>query len=244
MSLRVSGASKRFGNTTALDDVSLHVDGGVFGLLGANGAGKSTLFRAVAGLITLDQGSIEVAGHDIAKSGLKARRHLGYLPEHLRLYDRLTGWELLDLIAGLKNLGGEEHLDERRQWLETFELWQWRDHLIAEYSLGMRKKIGLTAALIGAPDVVLLDEPLNGLDTESMRTLRLHIERMAAAGTTFVVSSHVMSFVERACDRVAVLRRGVVVANGSADDLRRQAELPTGTPFEDVFLSLAVDSRS
>ena len=125
-------------------------------------------------------------------------------------------------------------------WMEFFDLWPKRHLLISEYSLGMRKKIGLATALLGSPPLVLLDEPLNGLDAESMRRLRLKIEEMAGAGTTFVISSHVMSFVERVCRRMAILRSGQIVAQGTADDLRDLTGLRS-EPFEDVFLTLAVD---
>lgn len=238
--LEIVDAVKTYGDLRAVDGVSLRVEGGIFGLLGANGAGKSTLMKAVLDLVPLSSGSITVAGVDVRRDGVAARRLIGYLPEELRLYDRLTGQELLDLVGGLKGLSGAEFLDQCRRLLELFDLWPKRDLLISEYSLGMRKKIGLTAALVGAPPLILLDEPLNGLDTESMRRLRLEIERMAADGTTFVLSSHVMSFVERICERVAVLRGGRLVAEGTAGDLRTLTGL-SSEPFEDVFLRLAVD---
>jgi ABC-type multidrug transport system ATPase subunit len=214
------------------------VDGGIFGLLGANGAGKSTLFKAMLDLVPLDEGKIRIAGLDAREEGVEARRRVGYLPEELRLYDRLTGWELLDFVGGLR---GNDDRAEWRDWLELFGLWPHRDHLIAEYSLGMRKKIALSAALLGSPPLLLLDEPLNGLDTESMRRLRLRLEALADAGTTVVVSSHVMAFVERVCDRMVILRRGRIAAEGSADELRRLTGME-GAPFEDVFLELALGS--
>lgn len=235
-SLEVRGASKRYGEVTALDDVSLEVDSGIFGLLGANGAGKSTLMKAVVDLVRLDAGEIRVYGEDPTR-GVEARQKLGYLPEELRLYDRLTFAEFLELVADLR---GRVDAGERREWLEAFDLWPHRDVLIAEGSLGMRKKIGLATALVGAPPLVILDEPLNGLDTESMRRLRLRMKELAESGTTFVISSHVMAFVERVCERMAVLRRGRLVAEGTSEDLRRLVDAGSATPFEDVFLALAL----
>ena len=240
--LEIVDAVKTYGELRAVDGVSLRVEGGIFGLLGANGAGKSTLMKAVLDLVRLDSGTILVDGVDACRDGVEARRRVGYLPEELRLYDRLTGLELLELVGGLKGRSGAELRDECRRWMELFDLWPKRGLLIAEYSLGMRKKIGLSAALLGAPPLVLLDEPLNGLDTESMRRLRLTLLDMAAAGTTFVLSSHVMSFIERICDRMAVLRAGRLVICGTAADLRHRAGLPDA-PFEDVFLRLAVDDE-
>ncbi|MDA8019203.1 MAG: ABC transporter ATP-binding protein [Thermoanaerobaculia bacterium] len=234
--LEIEGVTKTYGELRAVDDVSLVVDGGIFGLLGANGAGKSTLYRAILDLVDLDAGEIRVHGFHVRREGVDARGRIGYLPEELRLYDRLTGWELLDLVSGLAARGTE---DQRTEWLEYFDLAPQRDTLVAEYSLGMRKKIGLCAALMGRPPLVLLDEPLNGLDTLSMQKLRLRLEEMAREGSTIILSSHVMAFVERICDRMAILRQGKLVAWGSAEEVRLQASMPE-VPFEDVFLQLAV----
>ena len=242
--LDVRDASKRYGDVVALDGVSLRVDGGIYGLLGANGAGKSTLMKAIVDLVPLDAGTVWVRGVDSARD-VEARRRVGYLPEELRLYDRLTFAEYLELADGLRraeDAGGDA--GERREWLEWFDLWRHRDVLIAEGSLGMRKKIGLAAALIGGPELVILDEPLNGLDTESMRRLRLRMAEMVEGGATFVVSSHVMAFVERVCEQVAILRRGRLVAAGSPETLRAERTgLAPSAPFEDVFLALAVDDE-
>lgn len=234
--LLLDGVSKTYGAMRAVDDVSLSVDGEIFGLLGANGAGKSTLFQAILHLIDHDEGTIRVAGHDARTEALAVRRAIGYLPEEPVFDDRLTGAELLRFVAGLKGL---DNADERRELLAYFSLQDHADKLISDYSLGMRKKVALVVALMGNPPLVLLDEPLNGLDTEHMQRLRLRIESMAEAGTTFVLSSHVMAFVERACQRMAVLRRGRLVAIGNADDLRLAAGMPD-QPFEDVFLRLAL----
>ncbi len=237
--LRVDAVTKRYGEVVALDDVTLTAEGEILGLLGANGAGKSTLYRSILDLVACDAGSIRVGGFEVGRQSVEARRLIGYLPEELHLYDRLSGWELLDLVAGLKDL---DNAAERREWLAYFGLDDRRHLLLGEYSLGMRKKIGLICALMGAPRLALLDEPLNGLDTESMRRLRLRIEEMASAGTTFVISSHVMSFAERICDRVAILRRGRLVACGTVEEVRAQAGMED-EPFEDVFLRMALDGE-
>lgn len=233
--LAVRGAVKRYGSVTALDGVDLTVDGGIFALVGANGAGKSTLFQAVLDLVPLDEGSIHVHGVGVREDPLGARRLIGYLPEEPRHYERLTGWEQLELLAGLRDL---DNAEERLALLEAFDLADRRHVLIGEYSLGMRKKIGLVAALMGRPRLVILDEPLNGLDAESMQRLRLRIQAMAEDGTTFLLSSHVMAFVERVAERLAILRSGQLVAAGTPEDIRRHAGM-ADEPFEDVFLSLA-----
>jgi ABC-2 type transport system ATP-binding protein len=220
----------------AVNGVSLTVDREVFGLLGANGAGKSTLLKAILGLAPLDEGRIFVHGHHTGRQAIEARRVIGYLPEDLQMYERLTGWEFLSFVAGIK---GVEDSGPWEEDLGYLGLGAERHKLIGEYSLGMRKKVGLVAALMGSPKLVLLDEPLNGLDAESMRLLRLRIKALAAAGMTFVISSHVMGFVERICARVAILRQGVIVAEGPPSALRDQAQMPS-EPFDEVFLHFAL----
>lgn len=235
--LAVRNLTKRYGDAVAVNSVSFETDGEIFGLLGANGAGKTTILKATLGLVRPDSGEIRIAGIDPRRNPIEAKRRVGYLPEELTLYERLTGWEFLEFVAGLKGVEAGSELEEE---LRRFDVFERRSELIGEYSLGMRKKIGLIAALIGDPKLILLDEPLNGLDAVSMRTLRLRLGELAAAGVTVVVSSHVMGFVERLCARVAVLRRGEIAVVGSPADLRRAAAMPD-QPFDDVFLHFAVD---
>ncbi|MCB9383441.1 MAG: ABC transporter ATP-binding protein [Bryobacterales bacterium] len=228
---------KRYHDKAALDDVSLGVEQGeIFGLLGANGAGKSTLLKSVLGLVRPDAGEIRVLGEEVKRDPLAARRKIGYLPEDLRLYDRLTGWELLELVCGLKGVPCDSRVEESFRY---FGLYERRGELVGEYSLGMRKKVGIIAALAGRPELLLLDEPLNGLDAESMRLLRLRLGELAADGVAVVLSSHVMGFVERVCRRVTVLKKGVVAAEGSPADLRKRSGLGE-EPFDDVFLHFAL----
>ncbi len=233
--LVVESVVKRYGETLAVDGVSLRVAAGeVYALVGANGAGKSTLIRMMTGLSEPDSGDVTVCGEGMRKRPLAAKRRVGYLPEELYFYQRLTGREYLRLVAGLKGADEERAAAEA----EFFELKAVEGKWVGGYSLGMRKKLGLAAAFLGAPRVLVLDEPLNGLDVEMMRKLRLRIERERDAGAAFVVSSHVMSFVERAADRAGVMSRGRVVAEGSPAELRRLAGMPD-EPFEDVFFRLA-----
>jgi ABC-type multidrug transport system ATPase subunit len=231
----VESVTKRYGETLAVDSVSLRVGAGeTFALLGANGAGKSTLIRMMTGLSEPDSGRVTVCGEEMARHPLAAKRNVGYLPEELYFYQRLTGREYLRLVAGLKNAEDESVAAE----IEFFELSAVADKWVGGYSLGMRKKLGLAAAFTGAPRVLVLDEPLNGLDVEMMRKLRLRLGEERGAGRSFVVSSHVMSFVERVADRACVMRAGRVVAEGNPAELRALASMPDA-PFEDVFFRLA-----
>ena len=238
--VEVESVSKRFGEVLAVDGVSLRVAAGeTYALVGANGAGKSTMFRMILGLTEPDEGAIAVCGMDIRKRATEAKRHVGYLPEELYFYQRLTGREYLRLVAGLKGCAAEVVAGE----IEFFELRAVADKWVGGYSLGMRKKLGLAAAFLCNPRVLVLDEPLNGLDVEMMRKLRLRIERERDAGRAVLVSSHVMSFVERVSDRVGVMRAGRLVAEGTPTELREHAaaassDMSGDAPFEDVFFRL------
>ncbi len=233
--VRVESASKRFGEVLAVDGVSLSVEAGeTYALVGANGAGKSTLFRIILGLTEPDSGVVMVCGADMKRRATEAKRNLGYLPEELYFYQRLTGREYLRLVAGLKGCETESVAGE----VEFFELKEVADKWVGGYSLGMRKKLGLAAAFLGGPRVLVLDEPLNGLDVEMMRKLRLRIEHESGAGRAVIVSSHVMSFVERISDRVGVMRAGRLVAEGKPSELQERAGLGPDASFEDVFFKL------
>jgi len=232
----VEAVTKRYGATVAVDDVSLRIAAGeVYALVGANGAGKSTLIRMIVGLSAPDAGTVKVCGEDVARPSANTRRHLGYLPEELLLYERLSGTEYLRLVAGLK--GGEAA--QVAAEIEFFELKAVAEKWVGGYSLGMRKKLGLAAAFTGDARVLVLDEPLNGLDVEMMRKLRLRIERERSEGRrAFLISSHVMDFVERTSSRIGVMRGGHLVVEGTAAELRARTAL-ADAPFEDVFFRLA-----
>jgi ABC-type multidrug transport system ATPase subunit len=233
--IQVEAVTKKYGKLVAVDDVSLSVGAGeVYALVGANGAGKSTLIRTITGITVGDAGKVFICGEDLARRAPLIKRRLGYLPEELFLYNRLTGSEYLQLVVGLKDADPASVAQE----IEFFELSAVAGKWVGSYSLGMRKKLGLAAAMTGAPDVLVLDEPLNGLDVEMMHKLRLRIEEERAAGRAVLVSSHVMSFVERISDRVGIMRGGRLVAEGSPQELRARAALGDA-PFEDVFFKLA-----
>lgn len=233
--VEVKAVTKRYGATVAVNDVSLTIQAGeTYALVGANGAGKSTLIRSIVGITVPDAGEVFVCGEDTRRHGARAKRHIGYLPEELTLYEQLTGREYLRLVAGLKGADAR-HVPEA---LDFFELERVAGKWIGGYSLGMRKKLGLAAAMIGEPRVLVLDEPLNGLDVEMMRKLRERLIALALAGRALVISSHVMDFVERTADRVGIMSGGRLVAEGSPQALRQQTGLHEAS-FEDVFFQLA-----
>jgi ABC-2 type transport system ATP-binding protein len=215
--LDLAGISKRFGRgagqVLALDDLSLRIpQGGVFGLLGPNGAGKSTLLRIVAGLVHPDRGSVHILGEE---AGPTARRRLGALIDAPIFYPFLTARELLTVLARTSHVAADPEPLLHRVGLDGAT-----DRPIAGFSLGMKQRLGIAAALLTRPEIVILDEPTNGLDPEGMREMRALLRDLADRdGITVLLSSHLLDEVERLCDRVAILRRGRLAAEGRVSDL-------------------------
>jgi ABC-2 type transport system ATP-binding protein len=217
IAIELSNISKRFGSgngqVRALDSLSLSVpQGGVFGLLGPNGAGKSTLLRIIAGLVHQDEGTVRLLGEE---GGPVARRRLGALIDAPLFYPFLTARELLGVLARTSHVSVDPLPLLRQVGLEDAA-----DRRIAGFSLGMKQRLGIAAALLGNPEIVILDEPTNGLDPDGMREMRALLRTLADRdGITVLLSSHLLDEVERVCDRVAILRRGRLAAQGKVSDL-------------------------
>lgn len=221
MILRTTGISKQFGYVQALRDVSLDVAPGErVALLGHNGAGKTTLFRTILGFITADAGQVDVNGY--APGSTAARRHVSYLPENVAFPKMLTGREVVSYYARLKSADNAQVISA----LEKVDLMDAADRRCGTYSKGMRQRLGLAQALVGTPNLLLLDEPTSGLDPLSRQRFYDLISDIAKAGAAVLLSSHGLSELEAKTDRVAILRRGELVANAPLADLQRSANLP------------------
>ncbi|WP_411097761.1 ABC transporter ATP-binding protein [Streptomyces sp. 020-2-3H-GM] len=222
--VRVQGLWKRFGDQVAVSGIDLELPAGKFvGLVGPNGAGKTTTLSMVTGLLRPDQGTIEVAGHDVWADPVEVKSRIGVLPEGLRLFERLSGRELLAYNGRLRGLPGDEVDKRATQLLDVLDLAGSQHKLVVDYSTGMRKKIGLAAALLHNPEVLFLDEPFEGVDPVSAQTIRGVLERYTRSGATVVFSSHVMELVESLCDWVAVMAAGRIKARGTLDEVRGDA---------------------
>ena len=222
--ISIRGLTKRYGNLTALNELNLDVaQGEILGFLGLNGAGKTTTIRLLLDLLRPTSGRAFIFGHDCWEEGLAARAQIGYLPCELGLYPDLTGLEILDFLAGLNRRPMDQQ--RRQELFDRLELP--RSDLgrrVREYSTGMKRKLGLIQALQADPPLLILDEPTEGLDPlmqESFYTLLADVKRK---GTTIFMSSHVLSEVERVCDRIALLRKGELVLLSSVQESRRLAE--------------------
>ncbi|SEN08008.1 ABC transporter ATP-binding protein [Actinacidiphila rubida] len=237
--VRVRGLWKRFGEQAAVAGIDLEVPAGRFvGLVGPNGAGKTTTLSMVTGLLRPDDGAVQIVGRDVWADPVAVKSRIGVLPEGLRLFERLTGRELLVYTGRLRGLPIAEVERRTGRLLDVLDLSGARHKLVVDYSTGMRKKIGLAAALLHNPEVLFLDEPFEGVDPVSAQVIRGVLERYTATGGTVVFSSHVMELVESLCDWVAVMAGGRIVASGPLADVRGTA--PT---LQDAFLALVGAER-
>jgi len=211
---------KSYGSTCALAGVSLAIEPGqVVGYVGANGAGKTTTVKIIAGLIKPSSGTALVCGRDIREEPLAAKARLGYLPETGALFEKLTPREYLEFTGHLQTMDPRAIEDRSRHWLGYFHLEDRADDPISALSRGNKQKVCWASALLHDPDVLILDEPLTGLDVETVSRLKGLLRELAAAGKTIFYSSHMIDVVERICTRVAVLHRGRLLATGSPAEL-------------------------
>ena len=237
--LRIRDLTKWFGDKQALDRLTLDVPAGsCFGLVGPNGSGKSTTVRSIVGLVRPDGGAIEVCGHDVATATYAARAETGVVLDPLQLFERLTAHEFVRSMGDLRGLDRDVSTERADQLFVALQLTDDADRPISGYSHGMRKKTALAAALLHRPRLLLLDEPFEGVDPVSARTMRSMLDRFRGGGGTVVLSSHVMDLVERLCDHIGVIHQGKVVATGPTEHLRQ------GRRLEDVFIDVvgATDS--
>ena len=230
--------TKRYGSFTAVDRVTLAVPrGALYGFLGPNGAGKTTTLRMIAGILRPTAGRVLIGGDDVVEKPLAAKMRLGFIPDRPFVYDKLTGAEFLRFVAGL--YGQEGTVVERRidELLDVFELATWKNELIESYSHGMRQKLIISSALIHRPEVIVVDEPMVGLDPRAARLLKDLFRGFVGRGGTVLMSTHTLEIAEALCDQLAIIQGGRIVAAGAMADLHRQHDAGD-LGLEDLFLRL------
>ena len=232
------GVNRSFGENRAVRDLNLEiVKGSIHGLLGPNGSGKSTTMKMVMGLLKPDAGVIDVYGKDPQRDPIGVKRIVGYVPETPRLYEYLTGLEYLDFVADVYGVDPEVKEERIYEFLDAFGLDGRENEMISGYSHGMKQKTALIGALLHRPRLLILDEPLGGLDPKSARIVKDILQRLSGEGVTTIFSTHIMEIADALCDRISVLYNGEKLGEGSPAELRERAGRP-GSTLEEVFLML------
>jgi ABC-2 type transport system ATP-binding protein len=236
--IKLDQLTKDYGSFRAVDGISLHIPAGnLYGFLGPNGAGKTTTLRMIAGILRPTSGHVLVGGFDIHADPIRAKSKLGFIPDRPFVYDKLTGAEFLRFVAGL--YGQEGQLVEKRidELLEIFELSTWKNELVESYSHGMRQKLIISSALIHRPELIVVDEPMVGLDPRGARLLKDLFRGFVEKGGTVLMSTHTLEIAEAMCDRMAIIQGGKIVAAGTMAELREQHQAGE-MGLEDLFLRL------
>ncbi len=235
--IRLAGFTKTYEDFVAVSNLSFEVAAGeILGLVGPNGAGKTTTLRSIAGILHPSGGTVEVAGHDVVSRPVEAKRRLAYVPDTPHPFDLLTVEEHLRFVALAYRVSDAG--DRFGRLLRELELEEKRGALASTLSRGMQQKLAIACAFLRDPSVILLDEPLTGLDPKGIRDMRDSILRRAQAGAAIVVSSHQLELVERLCQRVLILHRGRAVAHGTLDEIRSASPTPDGATLEEVFFAI------
>ena len=242
--IELTGLTKRYGSFTAVDAIDLTVPKGeLFGFLGPNGAGKTTTLRMIAGILRPSAGTVKIGDVDVTTHAMQAKSILGYIPDRPYIYEKLTGAEFLRFVAGLYGQNGKDIEHRGRELLALFDLDDWRDELVESYSHGMRQKLIISSAFIHKPDVIVVDEPMVGLDPKAARILKDLFREYTRRGHTVMMSTHTLEVAETMCDRIGIIQGGKIRALGTMDDLR--ANSAAGTQgLEEIFLKLTGENAA
>jgi len=236
--VKIVALVKDFGNTRAINNLNFSIaEGQVFGLLGPNGSGKSTLMKMMTGIIKPTSGSIRIFNDDPQENPIAVRRTIGYVPETPRLYDFLTAREYLDFIADVYGVPFDVKKERIAHFLDAFDLKGREDEMISGYSQGMRQKVAIAGAMMHKPKLLIMDEPLNGLDPRSAKIVKDLLNKLAADGITVIFSTHILEIAQAICNRVAIIYKGALLSEGNIGDLKQMVGMP-GSSLEEVFLRL------
>jgi len=236
--LQIKNIVKKFGSFTAVDGINLHVkQGKLYGFLGQNGAGKTTTIKMIAGIYAPTSGSISVNGIDISQNPVKAKLQIGYVPDQPYLYDKLTGREFLYFSGGLYDLDKKTIQNRIDELVDILNIESWLDKRTEEYSQGMRQRITIASALLHDPKLIVLDEPMIGLDPQSAVLVKKILNQKVSEGASVFVSTHSLSFAEEICSRIGIIKAGVMIYEDKREAIETiKANLNSN--FEEVFLEL------
>ncbi len=223
--IKISHLTRKFNDYIAVDDLNLEIpNGAMFGFIGANGAGKTTTLKMIMGLLQPTFGSVNINGLDVASDPIAIKAIVGYLPDEVFLYDYLTGRQFLDFVADVYNINDSIRVDKIEALLNSFELKSAENDYIANYSFGMKKKLALAGIIIHNPQLLILDEPFNGLDPQATRDFKNMLKKMSDSGTTVIFSSHVLEVVEKLVTHVGIINKGKLKLCDSIENIFSEYE--------------------
>jgi len=235
--IAIDRLTKRFGANTAVDGLTLHVPPGeLFAFLGPNGAGKTTTIKTMVGLLRPDDGTVRICGHDIVRDPVAAKARISYIPDQPYLYDKLTGREFLEFVGRMYGLDASRRAERIGRLTERLHLDEFLDDLCESYSHGMKQRVVIAASLLHEPRVLVVDEPMVGLDPKTARVVKDIFRELVRDGATVFMSTHTLSVAEELADRIGIIDRGRLIALGTLDELREQAGGPRG--LEEMFLEI------
>jgi ABC-2 type transport system ATP-binding protein len=236
--IRIINLRKQYGRLAAVDNLNIEVaPGEIFGFLGPNGAGKTTTIRVMMGILRASSGRVILGGHDVEQEPQQAKAIAGFIPDRPFIYEKLSGKEFLTFIAKLHRMESARRKRRIDELLEYFELSNWQDELVEGFSHGMKQRLVLCAALVHEPRILIVDEPMVGLDPKGARTIKNLFRSLAEAGTTVFLSTHSLSVAEEVCHRIGIIQKGHLIASGSMADIYRLTH-GQDSNLEDVFLEL------
>lgn len=242
--IELRNLTKRFGNVVAVHELALSVpQREIFGFIGPNGAGKTTTLRMMGGVLAPTEGSVIIDGLAMDKNPEDAKRRIGFIPDRPFLYEKLTGMEFLRFTADLYGIEDGLFRKKSEELLKQFTLWDWANELIEAYSHGMKQRLIISAALLHDPKVIVVDEPMVGLDPAGIRMVKELFRDLSRRGTTIFMSTHTLAVAEDVCHRIGIIHKGHLIATGTIEELMHQAQLQEGD-LEEVFLILTEEKLS
>ncbi|MDF1592948.1 MAG: ABC transporter ATP-binding protein [Desulfobacterales bacterium] len=240
--IELQNTTKHYGKTLAVNTLSLTVPAGqIFGFIGPNGAGKTTTIKMMGGLLAPTSGSVNICGTNMATHPEQAKTKIGFIPDRPYLYEKITAMEFLRFTAALYGVDGSGFVDRAQEKLHLFSLLDWANELIGSFSHGMKQRLIMAAALLHNPEVIIVDEPMVGLDPVAIKMVKSLFKRLAAEGAAIFMSTHTLQVAEDVCDRIGVIHKGALLAIGTTDELRQNTHLQ-GAALEDVFIKLTTEN--
>ena len=239
--IELKDLTKKYVDFPAVSNLNLSIQKGeIFGFIGPNGAGKTTTIKMIGGILEPTSGSVMIAGISMKDYPEKAKSKIGFIPDRPYLYEKLTGMEFLKFVADLYGVDSDIFSEKAEQHLKMFSLLDWSNELIESYSHGMKQRLIMAAALLHDPEVIIVDEPMVGLDPVAIMMVKDLFRNLAKQGVSVFMSTHTLKIAEEICDRIGIIHKGHLIATGTTDDLQRKAQV-TNADLEQVFLNLTMD---